>query len=300
MGLPSIVQALTPRIVKTSKFDPRSQVVELPIEAHQDPQSLIWSSTRSFVGTRQQIVNLAGALGGIKSITSYKDWEAFYELRVVYQGLDPSNPPNPDAQIVTVWKLQPARITKPLWLIPTVRTAMLRLFADAPTRNMFRTDFEGLVRGDATSTTLTPVDPTSSWKLSFTEVMRRYKITVSSDIAIFTSLLGSYGLGSDSFPVAGVMLSRVDVAPANASVKAAGVDFDNFGGLLTTNALLRIEYDLIPLIRSKIQASTRLMAGYWFKEMPSFSQEDANRVRVETNYTFADDYDPFIYGEPIT
>ena len=95
------------------------------------------------------------------------------------------------------------------------------------------------------------------------------------------------------------MLSRVDVAPANASVDRAGVDFDNFGGLYTTGAVLRIENDMIRLIRSKITKSPRLMAGYWIKEMPSFNQEDANRVRVETNYTFADDFDPFIYGAPI-
>lgn len=300
MPLPTIVQAITARVVKTSGFDPSTQVAELPIEAHQDPQSLIWSSTRSFVGTRQNIVNLAGALGGIKSITAYRDWEAFYELRVVFQGLDPANPPNPDSQIVTVWRLQPARITKPLWMIPRVRDAMLRLFAAAPTRNRFRTDFEALVRGDATSNTETPVDPTSSWKLSFTEIMRRYKIANADDRKIFESLLGSYGLGTDSFPVASVMLSRIDVAPSNASVGAAGVDFDNFGKLLTTGALLRIERDIIPLIQTKIRTSDRLMAGYWLKEMPTFSQEDANRVRVEANYTFADDYDPFIYGAPIT
>lgn len=300
MPLPTIVQARAAKLVKTSGFDPTTQVVELPIEAHQDPQSLIWSSTRSFVGTRQNIVDLAGAIGGIKSINAYKDWEAFYELRVVYQGLDPSNPPNPDSQIVTVWRLQPARITKPLWMIPRVRDKMLALFSDAPTRNKFRTDFEALVRGDAISNTLTPVDQTSSWKLSFAEVLRRYKVTNPDDKKVFEQLLGSYGLGTDSFPVASVMLSRVDTAPSNASVRAAGVDFDNFGALLTTGALLRIEKDIIPLIKSKILSSSRLMAGYWLKEMPAFSQEDANRVRVEANYTFADDYDPFIYGAPIT
>lgn len=300
MPLPTIVQARAARLVKTSGFDPSIQVAELPMEAHQDPQSLIWSSTRSFVGTRDNIVSLAGAIGGIKSITPYKDWEAFYEMRVAYQGLDPVNPPSPDSQIVTVWRLQPARITKPLWMIPRVRDAMLRLFADAPTRNKFRTDFEALVRGDAFSNTLTPVEPTSSWTLSFTEIMRRYEVAAAKDKQTFESLLGSYGLGTDSFPVASVMLSRVDVAPENASVGAAGVDFDNFGGLLTTNALLRIESDITRLIKSKILSSARLMAGYWLKEMPSFSQEDANRVRVEANYTFADDFDPFIYGAPIT
>ena len=310
MPLPTIVQAITARVVKTQGFDPSTKVVELPIEAHQDPQSLIWSSTRSFVGTRQNIVDLAGALGGIKSITAYKDWEAFYELRVVYQGLDPANPPNPDSQIVTVWRLQPARITKPLWMIPLVRDLMLRLFADAPIRNKFRTDFEALVRGDALSNTATPFDGAGkaiadgsgggSWKLSFTQIMSRYLVTAPADVAIFKALLGSYGLGTEGFQVPSVMLSRVDVAPSNASVGAAGVDFDNFGGLLTTGALLRFEKDIIPLIKSKILSSKRLMAGYWLKEMPSFSQEDANRVRVEANYTFSDDYDPFIYGAPVT
>lgn len=310
MPLPTIVQARAAKLVKTSGFDPTTQVVELPIEAHQDPQSLIWSSTRSFVGTRQNIVDLAGAIGGIKSINAYKDWEAFYELRAVYQGLDPANPPNPDSQIVTVWRLQPARITKPLWMIPRVRDKMLALFVDAPTRNRFRTDFEALVRGDSISSTVTPFDGTGkataaesgggNWKLSFTQLLLRYNVTVPADRKVFESLLGSYGLGTDSFPVPSVMLSRVDVAPSNASVGAAGVDFDNFGALLTTNALLRIEKDIIPLIKSKILSSKRLMGGYWLKEMPSFSQEDANRVRVEANYTFSDDFDPFIYGAPIT
>jgi len=299
MILPTIVQSQPPSYVKTSKFDPRSMVLELPIEAHQDPQSLIWAATRSFLGKRAVVWNLATALGGIKSITPYKDSDAFYILRAIYQGLDPANPPSPDSQIVTVWKLQPARLTKPLWMIPRVRNTMIAIFKDAQTRNRFRTDFEALVRGDTTSNNPTPVDSTSSWKLSFTELMRRYKVTAAADTKTFELLLGSYGLGSDSFPVAGVMLSRVDVCPSNASVTAAGVDFDNFGGLYTTGALLRIESDLIPLIRSKIRASDRLMAGFWIKEMPSFNQEDANRVRVETNYTFADEFDAFIYGAPI-
>ena len=299
MFLPTIVSAQTPTYVRTSKFDPRSMVLELPIEAQQDPQSLIWSSTRSFIGKRSVLVNFAAVLGGIKSMLPYEDWDAFHVLRAVFQGLDPANPPDPDSQIVTLWRLQPARLTKTLWLIPRVRDTMLSIFKDAQTRNRFRTDFEALVRGDTTSNTLTPVEPTSSWKLSFTEIMRRYQVAVAKDKQTFESLLGSYGLGSDSFPVPGVMLSRVDVAPANASVDRAGVDFDNFGGLYTTGAVLRIENDMIRLIRSKITKSPRLMAGYWIKEMPSFNQEDANRVRVETNYTFADDFDPFIYGAPI-
>lgn len=297
----TIVQARTPRYVKTSGFDPRTSVLELPIEAHQDPQTLIWSSTRSFIGTRQMVVNLAGLIGGIKSITPYKDWEAFYELRAVFQGINPSAPSNPDNDVVTVWRLQPARISKPMWQIPAVRNAMLKQFTTAPVRNRFRTDFEALVRGDVTSQNPTPTnDQVGTWKLSFDEIMKRYKVTDPAMIKVFDGLLGSYGLGSESFPVASVMLSRVDVAPANASVNAAGVDFDNFGGLLTTAALLRIEKDITPLIQAKIRASARLMAGYWLKEMPSFSQEDANRVRVEANYTFADDYDPFIYGAPVT
>lgn len=299
MPAPTIIQSRSARILKTSAFDPSTQVLELPIERNQDPATLSWNYSRRFVGIPAQIEALAAAIGGIKSIIPYNGSAAYSELRAVFQGSNPTGTPNPDAEIVTIWRLRPARITKPLWQIPLIRDTMLRVLTDAPTRNRFRTDFEALVRGDVTSPNPLPDGTGANWKITFSTLMKGYKIP-TADQKSFEGLLGSFGLGTDSFPVASVMLSRVDVAPSNASVGAAGADFEDFSGLLTTRALLGRETDMIPLIRSKIQNNARLMAGYWFKEMPSFEQEDANKVRVETNYTFSDDYDPFIWGKPIT
>ena len=297
MPAPTIIQSRSARILKTSAFDAATQVLELPIERNQDPATLSWSYTRRFIGIPSQIEALAAAIGGIKAIIPHNGSSAYSELRAVFQGANTTGTGNPDDEIVTIWRLRPARITKPLWQIPRVRDTMLRLLKDAPTRNRFRTDFEALIRGDVTSPNPLPDGTGANWKITFSALMKGYKIP-AADQKVFEGLLGSYGLGSDSFPVASVMLSRVDVAPTNASVGAAGADFEDFSSLLTTRTLLARELDMIPLIRTKIQGNPRLMAGYWFKEMPSFEQEDANKVRVETNYTFSDDFDPFIWGLP--
>lgn len=296
----SIVQGETAKVLKSGSFDPATSVVELPIQVYDDPSTGSPTTTRTYVGILQTVVNLYGSIGGIKSIVSHKGSHTFYELRAVFQGVNPSIGRNPDAEIKTVWKLQPARLTKSLWLIPKIKERMLSLFPLPGVRNRFRTDFEALIRGEYSVQSFTPLHPTgTTYQLTIDAIFAEYKVTATADLDLFMGLLGSYGLGTESWPVTAMMLSRVDIAPSDASVGAAGVDFANFGGLLTTPALLGIESDMIPLIKSRITSSLRLMKGYWLKELPSFSQEDLVKVRVETNYTFADDYDPWIFGKPV-
>lgn len=296
----SIVQGETAKVLKSGSFDPATAVVELPIQVYDDPSTGSPTTTRTYVGILQTVVNLYGIIGGIKSIVSHKGSHTFYELRAVFQGVNPSSGRNPDAEIKTIWRLQPARITKGLWLIPRVRARMLTLFQSPGVRNRFRTDFDALVRGDYSIQSFTPLNPTgTTYKLTIDAIFAEYKVTAVADWDLFLGLLGSYGLGSESWPVTALMLSRVDIAPSDASVSAAGVDLEDFNGLLTTAAVLSREKDMIPLIKTRIQASSRIMGGYWLKEMPAFIQDDVVKVRVETNYTFADDYDPFIFGKPI-
>jgi hypothetical protein len=301
MPLPTIVQGRSVRVFASDGFDPTTQIIELPFEANQDPVTLSWVSSRRFVGLRDTIVAFAIATTGIGSIYPHKDSDVYYELRKTYQGVDPVNPRTPDQEIVTHWRLQPSRMTKPLWHAPAVNRAMLRIFNDDPgIRNRFRTDFESLVRGDYESKTVTPLSPKgATWKLSIDEVLRQYNIKDAKDVTLFKQLLGSYGLGSEAIPIPEMVLTRIDTCPSNASSTKAGPNFDFFSGIISTQALLRIEASMVKLIKSQISGSSRIKAGYWFVEAPSFETIDANRVRVERHYTFTDAFDPFIYGDPV-
>ena len=104
--------------------------------------------------------------------------------------------------------------------------------------------------------------------------------------------------GITSYPVAAVVLRKTRIAPPEAP--NAAPDFDGFGRMITTAALLRVEKTIPPIIRSGILAVAGMKAGYWFKEMPGLALRDATRVDVETHFTFSDEYDEYVFGPTLT
>lgn len=303
-----IKQGIPMTLVATSDFDPSTDVIEMPWEAAQDPQSLFWASTRTFEGLKATLIKLSPQIGGIQSIR-HKEGD-FYTLTAQYSALTSSGNPSPsqlNAQIQTVWSLDPARLTKDLWNKPSV-VAALKKIGDTGWQAWMRNAIETIARGEFQVPALPKKQTDEPPKLSDKTVgdiavtlksaIRLVELTDTKAIAELTGQLDSRSKGVTSYPVASVVLRKTRIAPPNAP--DAAPDFDGFGRVITTDGLLRVETTIPPIIRAGIQRVSAVKAGYWFKEMPGLQQRDATRVDVETHFTFTDDFDEYVYGKALT
>ena len=286
--------------VKQSGFDLATTVAELPTESAQDPQTLFWASTRTFAGWRSTLVALAASLGGVKSIRHREG--PYYELVAQFSGLTTAdgNQPSSNSQLQTVWTLDPSRLVKDLWLLPSAAAVLAKITSPAK-RAWLRSAIETLARGESEMPAV-PKDTTS--KVAGPAVQVTVKsacalagLTKPEDIVEMESQLGSRARGTTSYPVPSVVLTKTRIAPPDATLVYA--DFADYGRIHTTAALLRKEPSIIPAIKASIQGDADMRAGYWLKEMPALGQRDAFRVEVQTHWTFEDAFDPYIYGPAI-
>lgn len=286
--------------VKQSGFDLATTVAELPTDSAQDPQTLFWASTRTFTGWRSALVALSASLGGVKSIRHLEG--PYYVLVAQFSGLAAADGTQPTAnsQLQTVWTLEPSRLVKDLWLLPSAAAVLAKITSPAK-RAWLRSAIETLARGENEM----PAVPTDPAKKGGTPI----NVTVMSacllaglkkaeDITEMENQLGSRARGTTSYPVPSVVLTKTRIAPPDATLVYA--DFADYGRIHTTAALLRKEPSIIPAIKASIQGDADMKRGYWLKEMPALGQRDAFRVEVQTHWTFEDAFDPYIYGQAIT
>lgn len=291
--IPSFVE------VVQSGLDLDTTVAELPTESAQDPQTLFWASTRTFAGQRSTLVALAALLGGVKTIR-HKDGP-WYELVAQFSGLTAADGTQPSAnsQLQTVWTLEPSRLVKDLWLMPSA-AAVLAKITDPAKRAWFRAAIETLARGESevpAVPTTPPKKGAPAIQVSLASACVLADIKKAEDIAEMSGQLASRARGTTSYPVPSVVLTKTRIAPPDATLVYP--DFANYGRIHTTAALLRKEPSIIPAIRATINGDAAMKAGYWLKEMPGLGQRDAFRVEVQTHWTFADEFDPYIYGPAI-
>lgn len=337
----TVVAGDSVKLIARAGFNPNFAIIQQPAESIQDPQTGYWTTTLRFVGLRPQLESHANWVSGFKRIAHQEG--IWYQLTAEFPGQYAAGAAvDPNTLIASQWSLDPARLTKDLWLFPPVRDALLTI-GSAEKRARFRADFEALVAG---TTTFAPVpglfqgesDPIkdqtapppplagvpscsiapggapfmqNSCPLTFTNLCGVYGVSNTavvpyfnpgtgifdrlSPYVIFWRLLKSRGLGTASFYVPSVVLTKIQTSPPTAT--AAPPVFDNYGLLFTTPRLLRDEPTITPLIQAAIRASSDMMAGYWFKEMPSVQPQDILRSVVRTTWTFADSFDPFpFYG----
>jgi hypothetical protein len=306
MSAITILQGEPTTLVVQAGFDPATMVVEQPREAAMDPQSRFWNFTRTFHGLWDTLAALSPTLGGIQSIRhTGGDW---YALTAQFSGLaKSSSPAELNAQIQTVWSLDPARLTKDLWHKPSV-AAVLERIPSPVQRAWLRTAIETLARGEMRMPAFPPAESAKPPKvgsksdedinITSDEAFKRAGIANPRDLAELEGQLLSRSKGVSAYPVSSVVLRKTRIAPPAAP--DAAPDFAGFGRIFTTAALLRLEPSITPIIRTGILAVTAMKTGYWLKEMPGLAQRDATRVDVETHWTFTDDFDDYVYGPAIT
>jgi hypothetical protein len=295
LPIPSFVE------VKQSGVDLATTVAELPTESAQDPTTLFWASTRTFAGWRSALVTLAASLGGVKSIRHLEG--PYYELVAQFSGLTAADgtQPSSNSQLQTLWTLEPSRLVKDLWLLPSAAAVLAKITKPAK-RAWLRAAIETLARGESEMPAV-PKDTATkaagpAVQVTLASACTLAGITKAEDVAEMANQLGSRARGSTSYPVPSIVLTKTRIAPPDATLVYP--DFANYGRIHTTAALLRREPSIIPAIKAAINADADMKAGYWLKEMPALGQRDAFRVEVQTHWTFEDAFDPYIYGAAIT
>lgn len=260
-------------------------------------------TTRRFRGLYSDLLALAPTIGGNNQKLEQED-DAWWLLSATFAGW-PDSPgesptyPSPDSQIVTLWSLQGSRLAKSIWDLPKVKRQM-EILRDlrGPYTNMtgvanLRSDLTALARGEVYKISA-PEDaehgktaaPKTTW-LTWDGVLSGIRGTL--DVEVITKLLASLSSGVEQYPVDAFVLRMRSVAPNGANLAPV---FVNTNRAHVTTSIL--DYSTIPtLVRS------RLPDGYWMKGAPVVDQTDASRFEVVQDWTWAEDFDRFVYGDPL-
>ena len=259
------------------------------------------STTRRWRGLYSELLAAAASIGGTSQRMEQED-DVWWVLHATFAGWPDSaeNPtyPTPDSQVVTLWGLQTSRLAKSIWDFPAVKRQMDRLAQAGTDGNLegiarFRSDLMALARGE--SYTVNASETAQHGKAANTQTV---KLTLSGilealggivDAAVIRRLFRSLARGVESYALDHYVLRKRAVCPNGANVAPAFADTNR---AFRTATLLATE--TIPdLIRRN------LPTGYWFKGAPLTEQTDANRYEVVQEWTFADEYDDFLYGDPL-
>ncbi len=260
-------------------------------------------TVRRYRGLYSELLAAAVGIGGINQRLEQED-DVWWVLNATFAGWpdsagDSPTYPSPDSQIVHLWSLQGSKLAKSIWELPQVKTEMERLRdLRGPYSNMtgmanLRSDLTALARGDVYKITA-PEDaehgatgaPRTTW-LTWEGVLSGIQGTL--DVGVITELFSSLCSGVENYTVDAFVLRRRSVAPNGANLAPV---FDNTNRAHRTTSILG--YDAIPtIIRS------RLPDGYWMKGAPVVDQTDASRFEVVQDWTWAEDYDRFVYGQPL-
>lgn len=271
--------------------------VELP-SGYTQAEDGTWSTERRFRGSYEAVAALTP--GGILSLEHEEG--PWWLLRARYQGRLGSGERNPDSEVVTTWSLDPARIEKEIFTLPRA-AAQFRTITDPGERARRKAALEKFVAGEAVDYDPASTDSGSPVKRSLAYASLKASFTALGFAAAeFDALVGSLSLGTQAYPLPSVVLRKLQVAPPDATAAPSVADWNR---LWTTGTLLTREGATMPaVVRSAIEAvaastSSAASPGYWFKEFPGYDQRDGTRVEITTQWTFADDFDRYVYGDPI-
>lgn len=264
-----------------------------------------WRTIRRWRGLKAEVLAIADSLSDPDATATQED-----DVWWLLESSSPSRPDDPDSpapsldsQIVTLWSLQASRLSKSIWTLPKV-AATFDAIAAGITKNdvtgieraaRFRADLITLAKGEEIKVS---VDP----KASHDQEVSAKVIKITWDGLL--RAMGSWGVnldlirdlfldlykGVDSYPVDAFVLKKRSVAPNGANLRPA---YTNTNRAISTATLLSDE----PSISSTLR--TGLPDGYWFKAAPIVDETDPNRFEVVQEWTHADDFSRFIYGNPL-
>ena len=217
-------------------------------------------------------------------------------------------PPTPESLVVTVWDLKVTQQRRDLWELPKVRAELEKIvWRDA--RAQFLSDLRGLASGEVILThrldaSGKPVYETAA-DGSVTNKIADVKLDSESIIKLVVSYFGcnaqilkdfsnELSRGVDSYLYDTFTLSKKRIGPAEATNLLT--EYALVNTIFRTSSLLSTEPTIPPAIRTPI--SRQLANGYWVRQADELNQLDANRIEVNSQWTFAENYSSFVYGLP--
>jgi hypothetical protein len=261
-------------------------IIELKPDISFDPR-LGYSIVRQWRGTEYQIDQLATfyEFRGFRVERTANNNGGKCSMRV-YFGSQEGWPA--DQPIIDRWSKRGNDLEKTLWALPHVRKELDKVTNpdDFGQLALFKADVEGFVRGE---THTTDIDGKRQPLTIAFILAAADSVGMSRDV--IKALIGAFARGEEAFLVSQCVLVRTQIIATNSTIEA---DETNVDKIFTTDGM-KI---LFPLIPEKIK--NQMKPGYWLKKTPTEEQTGSDRITVEYEWWFADFYDRFIYGDPIT
>lgn len=208
-----------------------------------------------------------------------------------------------DTYIKTDWSVPGNSIEKDIWELPSVKTALDQI----PTHYGSATDLavskgihgiafirslvDAFVSGQANVTLVNEDGVEAESSLSVQVILNECALRGmdSTGKTTIRKLIGSMARGVTKFPVAQWVLRRTQTGPINSSLRGVRT---NVNRMYTTSALQTAESPPSTLLDG-------IPTGYWLKQSPQVGTEN-DRLRVDQEWWWAEDYDRFTLGDPIT
>ena len=265
-----------------------SSLTELPInDLKYDPRTG-HSFSRRWRGTPQEISNLAASykFAGYLVEETYPDSGGYAHLRVVFSAA--ADHPL-DQPLADQWVRVGNDLEKSLWHLPHVQSAFSAVnFADETTLqkvSAFKADVEAYVRGERKT-----FDEAGDEQTLNMAYLRSEAGDINFDLAILNGLIAAFARGQEAFPVSQTALQRTLIVAGNTTLRPST---ENVNKMFTTEGMASLYPSLPPIIKDELEL------GYWLKKTPTTAQVKSYTFEIRYEWWFAEDYDRFVYGEPI-
>jgi hypothetical protein len=279
------------------------KVIALPFRWYEDRPGK-WVTEVPYIGLYPNIVGLSNSLGGLKEI--HHENGPFYKLTATFQGFvsdGSSTLPDPNAQIITTYELDSSQIEKDIWQLPKYALAIDSILALPVDTNgtslqrvlRFKADVEAMGRGELSTVDLN--NPSKQIALTYAS-LSAVASAIGFPTALMNELLGLFGRGVNSYPLASHVLRKLQIAPSESNLVPQGYGVNQ---MWSSGTLLAQESSMPFGIGSFISAY--LSRGYWLKGTPRLSQRNdqrtGSRIEVATEWTFTDYYAKEIFGQAL-
>lgn len=215
-------------------------------------------------------------------------------------------PPTPESLVVTVWDHKATKQRRDLWELPKVRAELMKIvWRDA--RAQFLADLRALAAGEIvvihrvdasgkpiyeTSADGTLTNKIADVRLDSESIIKIVATAYGCNAQILREFSDELSRGVDSYLYDTFTLIKKRIGPADATNLLT--EFERVNTVFRTSTVLSTEPTIPAAIRTPM--SGQLGAGYWVRDSDELNQLDANRIEINSQWTYAESYSTFIYG----
>jgi len=208
-----------------------------------------------------------------------------------------------DSYIKTEWSVPGNTIEKEIWELPSVKTAFdqITTYYGVATDAAISEGIHNVMYIRALIDAFLAGQPKATF-VAFDGVEEEEALTVSNILVAsairgmdstgkgtIRKLMNSMARGVTKFPVAQWVLKRTQTGPLGSSLRGVRT---NVNRMYSTSKLVTDESVPSNLLDG-------IPTGYWLKQSPQVATEN-DRLRVDNEWWWAEDYDRFTLGDPIT